>query len=314
MKKIILAVTAIVLMSGCQFEYNLLSSTMDPNDYLNTYIDYLNPLSDNIDSAFDDYLYYVPESVTAEDEIAFYGSYYSTAISDLEQARADLLTDSMDIEDDTTEGAIEYAADVYFTDYQTFFDSYKEAADYYSSGEYKNDISVATTLEESIINNYYIAIDDQATLFDLIASAQKAARGDFNEDSTDPVEKIGVSITLLSDLAEEASDALSYWDFANPDVAGLEDIYSRLIAKHAEEAQEVSALYSSDYDSLFNSFETGYLGTLTNYENGIKVIIDDSKAGLISEDTSSNYDYVFGYYDELIDSHNAVVDLLEMYY
>ncbi|EKD47910.1 MAG: hypothetical protein ACD_65C00220G0001, partial [uncultured bacterium] len=82
MKKILLAVITISLLSGCQFEYNFLSSTMDENEYLNTYIDYLNPLADNLDYAFNDYLYYVPEAVTVDDEIFFYGSYYGTVVAD----------------------------------------------------------------------------------------------------------------------------------------------------------------------------------------------------------------------------------------
>ncbi|HAU39859.1 MAG: hypothetical protein UV80_C0002G0096 [Candidatus Peregrinibacteria bacterium GW2011_GWF2_43_17] len=314
MKKILLAVITISLLSGCQFEYNFLSSTMDENEYLNTYIDYLNPLADNLDYAFNDYLYYVPEAVTVDDEIFFYGSYYGTVVADLEQAKTDLLSENMDIADDTKEGAIEYAAKTYLAGYETFLTSYKEAADYYSSSEYKNDVSYAATLDETIINNYYDTIGSQAALFDLISGAQKEARGELNEDSTDPVEKIGVSLTLLSDLAEEASDTLSYWDFTNPDVTGLEDIYNSLVSKHAEEEQEVSAIYSSDYDSLFSAFETGYLGTLTSYEAGVKNIIDDSKAGLVTGENSADYDYVFVYYDELIDAHNSIVDLLEMYY
>lgn len=314
MKKTVLIgiMIGLFVFSGC-FGLSTLTS-MDENEYFNAYVDYINPLADNLDYAFDDYLYYVPESVTAEDEIYFYGSYYGTAVADFEQAKTDVLSDYMDIADDTTEGAIEYAAEIYFADYEAFFSSYKEAADYYSSGEYKSDISYAPTLDETVINSYYAAISSQSALFDLISEAQKATRGELNEDSTDPVEKIGVSITLLSDLAEEASDVLSYWDFSNPDVDGLKDIYNRLVAKHAEEEQDVSAIYSSDYDSLFSAFETGYLGTLTNYEAGVKDIIDDAKAGLITEENSADYDYVFVYYDELIDAHNAVVDLLEMYY
>lgn len=307
MKKLLIAVGCMVVLlaSGCAL------FDMDEMSYYNTYIDYVNPLADDLDAGYGDYLNTVPENATADMEIAFYGSYYVTAVADLADAKADLFTSDMKITDAIKQTALEAAANSYFTAFDTFFAKYKEAADYYGNGTYKTDIESAVELDNAVIQGYYDALDLQNTLFELIGEYQVSARGDLNEDTTDPVEKVGVAITVLSDKVDEIITALEAWDFANPDVTGLTALYDELIAKHSEEKTELDNIATDKYKSLTDAFNTGYLTVLTGFETEVKKLIDDATAGLVTEDNSGDYNVIFEYYDQLIDAHNSIIDLLE---
>ncbi|EKD64298.1 MAG: hypothetical protein ACD_51C00028G0024 [uncultured bacterium] len=308
MKKLLIAIcgVAILLTSGCSL------FAMDEMTYYNTYIDYINPLAEQLDNGYIDYINTVPENATADMEIDFYGSYYMTAIADLADARASLFTSDMIIPDTTKQTALEAATNSYFDSFEVFFEKYNEAATYYGNDTYKTNIEYALELDNAVIDSYYNALDLQNTLFELISEYQVSARGELNEDTTDPVEKIGVSITLLSDKVDEILDVLNYWDFVNPDVAGLTSLYDGLVAKHQEEKTELDAITTDEYKSLIDTFNSGYLSVLTGFEVEVKKLIDDANAGLVTEENSADYNIVFDYYDQLIDAHNSTIDLLEM--
>lgn len=308
MKKLLIAaVSAVVLLaSGCAL------FSMDEMTYYNTYIDYLNPLADDLDIGYSDYLYTVPEGATADMEIDFYGSYYVTALADLADAKANLFTSDMEISDSIKQTALEATTNSYFDSFETFFEKYNEAANYYGNDEYKMNIEYAVELESMVIQTYYDALDLQNTLFELIGDYQVGARGELNEDTTDPVEKVGVAITILSDKVDGVIEALEYWDFANPDVTGLTALYDDLVAKHIEEKTELDSIATDKYASLIDTFNTGYLSVLTSFENEVKKLIDDANAGLVTEDNSADYNVIFEYYDQMIDAHNSTIDLLEV--
>jgi len=312
MKKLlsVLVLAIMFVVSGC----SLLATTMDEMTYYNTYIDYINVLSDDLDNGINDYLSYVPETVTADMDVQFYGSYYGTATVDLSDARTNLFTESMTIDDTVKETALESVAESYFTSFQAFFDKYNEAATYYGNGDYKTNTEYAVELDEAIITAYYDASDAQTTLFDTISEYQIAARGELNEDTTDPVEKVGVSITILSDKVDVVAEAVYIWDFSTSDTTDITALYNDLVAKHTEEENATDALYEDKYKDLFDAFNTTYLGTLTSFETEVNKFIQDVNSGVATVDNVSDYDMIYEYYDQMIDAHNSMVDMLEMYY
>ncbi|MFA6528222.1 MAG: DUF3829 domain-containing protein [Candidatus Gracilibacteria bacterium] len=306
----VLVLATMFIVSGC----SLLTTTMDEMTYYNTYIDYVNVLSDDLDNGMNDYLSYVPESVTADMDVQFYGSYYGTATVDLSDARTNLFVESMTIEDTVKETALESIAESYFTSFETFFEKYNEAATYYGNGTYKTDIESAVKLDEEIINAYYDASDLQTTLFNTISEYQISARGELDENTTDPVEKVGVAITVLSDKVDTVAEAVYNWDFSMSDTTEITALYNDLVTKHTEEKTATDALYDDKYKDLLDSFNTTYLGTLTSFESEVNKFIQDVNSGVATLDNSSDYDMIFEYYDQMIDAHNSMVDMLELYY
>lgn len=311
MKKLI-ASLSILLFTGC----SLLNSFtyMSEIDYFNTYVDHFNLIAEDLDNAMSDYFYYVPENVTVETEVVFYGSYYAEAKLHVDNAREVIFSDEMTIADSDKEIVLEALAENYFDAFDDFLAIYDEAADYYSDDSYKDSIEYLALLDANIINQYDVVSTLQYEFSELLNEYQVEARGELNEDSTDPVEKIGVSITILTDTTDDIVNLLYLWDFENPQVAEVRGFYDDLIAKHAEEASEVVAIYDSAYESLFAGFEDNYLAALTAFEVEVETFVLDAEAGLVTLDTSYNYDSLFYSYDDLITAHNAMVDLLNEVY
>lgn len=287
---------------------------MDEVEYYNTYIDYMNDLSRDLDSALMDYYSYVPETVTTETEIYFYGAEYSIAKADLDNARNVLFGSSMTIADSDKQDAVEASTTIYFDAFDEFLEIYQEAGDYYRNGVYKDDASYAPTLEEGINAAYDTVILAQYDLSIIINEYQEEARGELNEDTDDPLEKIGVSVTLLTEKAGQIVDVLGFWEFANPDVEGVTALYDELLAKHEEEASEVDALYDDYYADVFAVFDESYLTALTVFEEEVGVFVEDAKNGEVTEESSIKYDPIFTSYEYLVDMHNLTVDTLNWYY
>ena len=313
MKKIV-ALLAVVLMTGCSFIDSFMY--MDEVDYYNAYIDQFNILAEDLDYAVSDYLYYVPEPETMNgtEDIYFYGAEYTTVMADLDYAYLVLFDDSMTIADTVKEETLEALAMDYFYEFEVFMDLYKEASDFYISDAYVTDLEGALAIETEMLDQYDVVLGLQFELSDLIEEYQIASRGELNEDSTDPVEKMGVSVTLLTDEASEIIDIMYLWDFENPASAEVKESYEWLAAKHIEEEAEVAALYDSYYDDLFIAFEEDYLMILTDFESEVAKFVADAEAGTVTLENSTDYDGAFVYYDYLINSHNAFVDLLNTYY
>jgi len=263
-----------------------------------------------MDYAMDDYLNSVPEEITAEVEIDFYGSYYGSAVSNIETVREALLAEDMVIADGLRQQNVEVAMNDFLDELEYFLSMYNEAALFYSSDAYKEDVDAAYELDGVVIEAYYGAAYAQLALIDLIDEYQSDLVSDFDENTDNPLEKIGISMSLLYDEADAIVYELSYWDMENPDIDGIEALYDSLIAVHAEEAKEVADLYDDVYVDVFEAFEVNYLGVLTSFEEGVAVLIEDGRAGLVTEETTADYDYIFNHYDDLIDLHNSIVDML----
>ncbi len=306
MKKILstLIISTMLLTSGCSW------FKMDEMEYYNLFIDYINQLTDDLDYAMDDYLTSVPEEIDPEQDIDFYATYYSTAIANLEQAQIDLASEEREIADEERQSEIESYGYNFFASLANFYAGYYEAAEFYSDQGHKTDVDGAYEIDAVMIDNYYIAAAAQMELINLISTYQIDVMGDLDEDTENPLEKISVSMTLIYRAADELVYELSYWDFEDPNIDGIEELYDKLLEIHAEEEYEVSQLYDDEYSDVFDAFQTSYLGILTSFEEEVAKIIEDGKAGVITEETGSDYDVAFDYYDQLIEVHNAIVDML----
>jgi len=308
MKKILslLLISTIVFVSGCFASF----FAMDEMQYYNTYIDYINQLTDDLDYSMDDYLASVPEEIDPEADIEFYGTYYSTAIANLEYAQVDLSAKDMKIADNEKQLAVEKAAYDFFAALANFYATYYDAAAFYTEDGHKDDVDAAYALDKKVVSNYHIAATAQLELLNVISGYQIDYTGDLNEDTNDPLEKISISMTLIYRAADDLVYALSYWDFEDPDLDTIESLYNTLIETHTKEAAEVDALYTDKYDTVFDAFQVSYLGILTSFEEEVAKIIKDGRAGTITSENSSDYDTAFDYYDQLVGVHNSIIDML----
>lgn len=302
----VLMLTTLVFATGCFSSW----LAMDEMQYYNNYIDYINSLTDDLDYAMDDYLANVPEDIDVNEDIEFYGTYYSTAIANLESVQIALAADDMYIADEDKQLEIEMAAYDFFESLAYFYATYQSTAQFYSADGHKTDVDYAYQLDEAVIETYYSAASTQFTLLNIITQYQMDYLGDLNEDTNDPIEKISISMTLIYRSADDLVYELSYWDFENPNIDSIEQLYNDLVAIHTEEAAEVAALYDEQYSDIFDAFQVSYLGILTSFEEAIFKIITDGKAGLITSENSADYNAAFDYYDQLIEIHNSIVDML----
>ena len=163
MKKVLSTVLllSLFLVSGCG------DKEIDESMFNSIYSSHIDSLSSNLDSAMADYLSNVPETVDENTEVVFTGTYYDAAISDLDFARRDLDAGFV-IADKLKQENVEIAAEEFFVTYEDFFNIYKEAVDFYTSGEYMNEPEQIGAIEDSIINAYYEAAGKQQSVSQLL--------------------------------------------------------------------------------------------------------------------------------------------------
>ncbi|MBU1019064.1 MAG: hypothetical protein ABII07_06115 [Patescibacteria group bacterium] len=297
----------VILLTGCSFVQSFFY--MDETAYYNVHIGHFNVLSGDLDNLMKDYYYYIPEEVSADSEIIFKGSYYTTVKKHFHDAEDEISSVGMTIEDSSKEDSLESVAGRYFEAFAEFLLKYKYAIDYYSDGDYLEDPDYSEVLDAEIINDYNAVSVVQLELSEMLTEYMGSATSVLDENSINPPVKLGAAITLLTGHSEGIVDYLYAWEAGEAYASGVEALYDDLVVKHALQDIEASALYHPDFADLFHEFDL-YLEALSVFENEVGMFMIDAQVGITSSKDTSDYESLFVSYDAVVEAHNGLADAL----
>lgn len=164
MKKILVVISMFAILSGCDA-----FSKLNTIEYNNEVVEQINETSTQLEKTATLYNETVPTVVTENIEIKT-----EDMLKELSSAQ-DLVKEidslaNVESKDEEQQASVTTAITDYKTKADAYLTAYQEMYTYYSSGEYKTDISKVTDLDENIHTTYSAFIEQNNTLVGILDS------------------------------------------------------------------------------------------------------------------------------------------------